>query len=75
MARKKKSHRQLIKDELQNFGSAVGIQGIRYLVDNRQETPFKVIWFGIVVASFVASGICIWNSVEGELEKHSSLTS
>ena len=68
------SRLRLITEELRSFGSVVSIQGVRYLSDDQQGSLYRVIWLAIVATSFVVSGICIKNSIEGyELLKNGHL--
>ena len=60
------SRLRLISEELRSFGSVVSIQGVRYLSDNQQGSLFRMIWLAIVAISFVVSGICIKNSIQGD---------
>ncbi len=54
-----------LKDDLVEFCSTTSIQGMRNLTDPKQGCMSRSIWTIVVIASFVLSGICIKESIDG----------
>jgi len=61
-----------LKDDLFEFCSTTSIQGMRNLTDPKQGYLSRVIWTIVVITSFVFSGICIKESIDGMCLKSSS---
>ena len=54
-----------LKQDLVEFCSTTSIQGMRNVTDQKQAYLFRIIWLIIVITSFVLSGICIKESIDG----------
>ena len=55
-----------LKDDLAEFCSTTSIQGMRNVTDPKQGCFSRSLWLIIVIASFVLSGICIKESIDGK---------
>ncbi len=54
-----------LKEDFVEFCSTTSIQGMRNLTDPKQGCLSRIIWTIVVIASFVLSGICIKESIDG----------
>jgi hypothetical protein len=55
-----------IKHDLIEFCSTTSIQGMRNITDPKQGFLLQITWIIVVVTSFVLSGICIKESIDGK---------
>ena len=53
--------------DVEEFCATTTIQGMRNVTDQKQGWLSRVLWFIVVVVSFVLSGICIKESIDGDL--------
>jgi hypothetical protein len=53
------------KNDLVDFCSTTSIQGMRNVTDSNQGCVSRAIWTIVIIASFVFSGICIKESIDG----------
>ena len=58
-----------LKNDVMLFCSTTSIQGMRNVADPQQCFILKTIWILVVTASFVLSGICIKESIDGTIFK------
>ena len=58
-----------LKNDVMLFCSTTSIQGMRNVADPQQCFILKTIWILVVTASFVLSGICIKESMDGTILK------
>jgi hypothetical protein len=59
------SRLKLIREELKDFCSTVTIQGMSNISNSQKGIFLRMVWFVVVAASFIISGMCIKNSVVG----------
>jgi hypothetical protein len=59
------SHLKMVQREFSNFCSTTSIHGMANIFDGKQNFVSRVLWIVIIVASFVAAGICIKASFDG----------
>jgi hypothetical protein len=59
------------KDVL-DYCSTSSIQGLSNVVDPKQSCLSRILWMSVIVASFVLSGICIKQSIEGKGQSKNS---
>jgi hypothetical protein len=57
---------QEIFSDVEEFCSTTSIQGLRNVTDHKQGWLSRVLWLIVVVISFVLSGICIKESIDGK---------
>jgi hypothetical protein len=50
------------------FCSTSSIQGLSNVVDPKQSCFSRMLWMSVIVTSFILSGICIKQSIEGKGE-------
>ena len=58
-----------LKNDVMLFCSTKSIQGMRNVADPQQCFILKIIWFLVVMALLVLSGICIKESMDGTILK------
>ena len=55
-----------LKNDFAEFCSTTSIQGMRNITDPKQSYLLRIIWIIVVATSFVLSGICIKESIDGK---------
>jgi hypothetical protein len=59
------SHLKMVQREFSNFCSTASIHGMAKIFDGKQNFVSRLLWIVIIVASFVAAGICIKATFDG----------
>ena len=57
---------QSLKSRFSNFCETTTIHGLRYVGDDGTSLMSRLIWFVVVIVSFVYAGLNIYNSAEGK---------
>ena len=56
---------QDLYNDVEEFCATTTIQGMRNVTDQKQGCLSRVLWFIVVVISFILSGICIKEAIDG----------
>ena len=56
---------KIVRQEIVKFCSTTSIQGMRNVTDSEQGCFIQLLWIIVVVISFILSGICIKESIDG----------
>jgi hypothetical protein len=57
---------QEVMRDVEEFCSSTSIQGLRNVTDHKQGCFLRVLWLILVTVSFILSGICIKESIDGK---------